>query len=274
MMDIDAAAFRSFERQMHNRIADSYADFLAPITRHAIGPLLDAAGVRRGSRVLDVACGPGVLSGEAAARGATVVGVDLSPVMLERAQRHHPMVDFREGDAEALPFASASFDAVLCSFGLGHFPQPELALMEFARVLVAGGIAALTWWRLPQSRLNGAFFEAAREAGLAVPSGVPAGPPPDRFSDDKRLEELLCSAGLSDVRVSTLSWQARIDSVGAWWDGGLGSMARVAAVIEGQPAEARRRTREAFDRLARAYAVPGGFLVPLVASIASGVRPT
>lgn len=273
-MDIDVEAFRTFERHAHDRIAESYADFLAPITSHAIGPLLDVAGVREGSRVLDVACGPGLLAGEAAARRAAVVAVDLSPAMLALARQRHPAVEFREGDAEALPFAEDRFDAVLCNFGLGHFPRPERAMEELARVLVPSGVVAVSWWQLPRSRLNGVFFEAAREAGLTAPSGVPAGPPPDRFSDEGRLEQLLRSAALTDVRVFTLVWQARVESLDAWWNGGLGSMARVAAVIAGQPADLLRRTRESFERLAREYAADGAFLVPLAASIASGRRPT
>jgi SAM-dependent methyltransferase len=272
-MEIDADAFRTFERHAHDRIADSYSAFFTPITSHASGPLLDAAGVRPGARVLDVACGPGLLAGEAAARQATVVAVDLSPVMLALARKGHPAVEFRESDAEALPFAEGTYDAVLCGFGLGHFPRPERAVEEFARVLVPGGAVALSWWQLPRSRLNGIFFDAAREAGLTPPSDVPAGPPPDRFSDEHRLEHLLRSAGLTDVRVSTLAWQVRVESLDAWWNGGLGSMTRVAAVIAGQPADARRRTREVFERLARQFAAGGAFLVPLVANIASGRRP-
>jgi SAM-dependent methyltransferase len=272
-MDIDAEAFRRFERHAHDRIAQSYSDFFAPITRHLIGPLLDAAGVREGARILDVACGPGLLAGEAAARHATVVAVDLSPVMLARARTQHPCIEFREGDAEALPFVEASFDAVVCNFGLGHFARPERAIEEFARVLVPSGVVAVSWWQLPRSRLNGIFLDAAREAGLTAPSDIPAGPPPDRFSDEGLLEELLRSAALTDIRISTLVWQARIGSLDAWWNGGLGSMVRAAAVIVGQPADARRRTREIFDRLARQYAAAGAFLVPLAAHIASGRRP-
>jgi SAM-dependent methyltransferase len=272
-MDVDAEAFRAFERQAHDRIADSYAGFLTPVTAHAIGPLLEIAGVRQGSRVLDVACGPGTLAGAAAARQATVTAVDLSAAMLALARTRYPGVEFREADAEALPFAPASFDAVLCSFGLGHLPRPALAMAEFARVLAPGGVAAVSWWRLPQSRLNGVFLDAAREAGLTMPAGVPAAPPPDWFSDERRLQELLRSAGLTDVRVSALSWQVRVPSLDAWWNGGLGSMVRVVAVLEGQPPDARRRVREAFERLAHAHAGADGFLVPLVASIAAGRRP-
>lgn len=271
--DIDAEAFRGFERQAHDRIAESYSDFFAPITSHLIGPLLDVAGVREGTRILDVACGPGLLAGAAAGRRAASMAVDLSPVMLALARKQHAAVDFREGDAEALPFAGDSFDAILCNFGLGHFPRPERAMEEFARVLVPGGVVAVSWWQFPQSRLNGIFFDAARETGLTAPSDVPAGPPPDRFSDARRLEQLLLAAGLTDVRVSTLVWQARVESLHAWWNGGLGSMVRVAAVMVGQPADVLGRTREAFERLARQYAADGAFLVPLAASMASGRRP-
>ena len=106
-----------------------------------------SSGVRTTASPTRIAtsCGPGLLAGEAAARDATVVAVDLSPIMLARARKQHPGVEFREADAEALPFTTASFDAVLCNFGLGHFPRPELALAQFARVLVPGGVAARVW---------------------------------------------------------------------------------------------------------------------------------
>jgi ubiquinone/menaquinone biosynthesis C-methylase UbiE len=102
-------------------------------------------------RVLDVACGPGLLAGAAAGRRAAVVAVDLSPVMLALARQRHPAVEFREGDAEALPFAEDSFDAVLRNFGLGHFPRPERAMEELARVLAPGGVVAVSWWQLPRA---------------------------------------------------------------------------------------------------------------------------
>ena len=158
---IDTKAFRDFERAVHSRMADTYHDQLSVVTDRAIAPLLDAAGVRSGIRFLDVASGPGHLATEAARRGARAIGVDLAPAMVALASELHPGIEFREGSADQLPFEDASFDAVACAFGLGHFPEPERAVAEFARVVAPGGKVALSWWdNFSRSRINGIFFDA------------------------------------------------------------------------------------------------------------------
>ena len=97
-------------------------------------------GYSAGTRVLDVATGPGTIAGVAAARGADVVGLDFSGAMIAEATRLHPAVAFREGDAHALPFDAASFDAVVMNFGLLHLARPETAMAEAHRVLRGDGL--------------------------------------------------------------------------------------------------------------------------------------
>src|SRR4029077_17259967 len=104
-----------------------------PATRQAFGPMLDALGELSGRRVLELAFGTGHLAEQALARGARVIGIDFSERMLALARRRVPAADLREGDATALPYADASFDVVLCSFGLLHFPDPERSLREACR---------------------------------------------------------------------------------------------------------------------------------------------
>src|SRR5690242_16794694 len=182
---MDSEAFRRFEQVGHDRLAATYGDFFAANTARAIEPLLDGAGVGAGQAVLDVACGPGHVAAGAARRGARVIGVDLSREMVARAARAHPEIHFREGDAEALPFGAAEFDAVVCNFGLGHFPRPEVAAKELARVLRPGGRLALTWWDDPsRSRINGTFLDAVAAAGAQPPRDLPPGPPAFQFSED------------------------------------------------------------------------------------------
>lgn len=271
--DASADAFRRFEQAGHDRLAATYADFFAGNTAHAIAPLLDGAGVRAGARVLDVACGPGHVAAAAAARGARVTGVDLSAEMVGAAARAHPAIRFRAGDAEALPFDAAGFDAVVCNFGLGHFPRPEVALGEMARVLAPGGRLALTWWDVPvRSRINGVFFDAVAAAGAAPPADLPPGPPPFQYSEDAALAGLLRGAGLADARVTTLAWTHRAPTLDAWWDGGLGGMLRIGSVVRGQPAETRARVRAAFERIAAAYAVAGGYDIPNSAKLGVGTK--
>ena len=122
MATIDAEAFREFERRGHGHAARACGDFFGPVTVGTIEALLDAAAVGHGTRVLDVASGPGVVAAAAAARGAVVVGVDLSAQMVAVAHARHP---------EPLPFDEASLDAVVCNFGVGHFPRPERVAAEF-----------------------------------------------------------------------------------------------------------------------------------------------
>ena len=275
MMAFDAEAFRRFERTgWDERLVARYTDFFDPVTAGTLEALLDAAGVGAGSRVLDVGAGPGRATAGAAARGAAAVGVDFSPSMVKQARGRYPHLDFREGDAEALPFADATFDAVICNFGIGHFPRPDVALREFARVLRPGGRAAFAWWNVRgNARLNGVFLDAVAEAKAPPPVDLPPGPPVTRFSDDGPVRAVLADAGLEDIAVGEVEWTHRVPSLDAWWNGGMGSLVRAAALILGQPRDVQQRIRRAFDRLAEPYRTTDGYVVPLAAKIGSARKP-
>ena len=272
---INADAFRDFERAAHDEIADGYRRFFTAVTDYAIEPLLDAAEVRAGRRVLDVATGPGVAASRAASRGAAAVtGVDLAPRMLELAAAQYPRVDFRQADAENLPLADHSFDCVVSNFGLGHFPRPERALSEFVRVLTPGGAAAVSWWDVPaRHRVMGIFFDAMNEAGATPPAELPTGPPLFRFSDDQELSGVLRSAGLAEVTVRTFCFIHPLASPDELWNGILGGTVRTSIGIRRQPREMQDRIRAAFERLVHVYAGHGGIKVPVAFKIGAGRRP-
>ena len=116
-----------------------YYAFTGQITIGAVEPLLDAVSVRAGMRVLDVASGPGYVAGGADARGARAVGVDFAADRVAEARRRLPSIEFREGDAENLAFDAASFDAVVCAFGILHMADPDRAIAEAYRVLRPDG---------------------------------------------------------------------------------------------------------------------------------------
>jgi SAM-dependent methyltransferase len=270
---IDPGAFRDFERAAHSHNADSYHDLFTVVTDRAIEPLLDAARVRAGTRLLDVAAGPGRLSAKAAGRGARATGTDLAPAMVALARRLYPSVDFREASAEELPFADASFDAVTCAFGVGHFSEPERVIAEFARVLAPRGIAALSWWEgFSRNRINGIFHEVIGRLGLSAPGVLPPGPPIDRFSDRERFAEFLRTAGFEAVRVESVSFTHRLRDVDALWDMAMGSFARASAMIRAQTEGVQRQIRAAVSEAAQQYASPNGLEIPVAFLIAAGAR--
>lgn len=114
-----------------------------------------------GAQVLDVACGTGNTAIPLARRGAVVTGVDIATNLLaqgrERAVAEGVSVTFDEGDAEQLPYADSSFDAVTTMFGAMFAPRPELVAAELARVLKPGGLLAMANWN-PES-FSGAMFK-------------------------------------------------------------------------------------------------------------------
>src|SRR4029077_1201466 len=145
-----------------------------------------AAKIKPGTRLLDVACGTGVASAQAAALGARVTGVDFSPEMIAEAKKRHPAIAFHIADAEQLPFADASFDAVVANFGIHHVERPQRAIAQARRVLAPGGIFAFTFWAAPQENTAWRLiFEAIAAHGrtdVPMPAGNDAHATPENFS--------------------------------------------------------------------------------------------
>ena len=178
-------SIRDFEYAGWQVAASSYDGF-AGATALFVAPLLTAAGVKPGTRLLDVACGPGVAAAQAAAAGARVTGVDFSPAMIDEARRRNPAIEFHTADAEQLPFANASFDAVIANFGIHHVERPERAIAEARRVLKPGGIFAFTFWTDRQDntawRLIFAAIAAHGRTDVPMPAGNDAHATPENFS--------------------------------------------------------------------------------------------
>lgn len=273
--DPAADAFRRFEWSGWQTIAEPYDRLLGPLTSRVVDPLLDAAGVGSGTRVLDVATGPGYVAAAAAARGAIALGVDFSPAMVELARSRHPMLDFAVADAEDLPFPAGSFDAVVGNFALLHLSRPERAACEFARVLAPGGRLALTVWDVPQrARFLGVLLDAAAEVGAIPPPDLPPGPPFFRFADEGAFAALLEGAGLSDVAVETLTFDHDFDSAGDLWSRLLEATVRTRALIANQQAAVQDQIRHAYERRIALYRVGAGIRLPVAVKLASGRRTT
>lgn len=146
--------------------------------------LVDAAGIGRGMRVLDVAAGTGNASLPAAARGAEVTASDLTPELLEAGRRRADAegldIDWVEADAERLPFEDSSYDVVMSAIGAMFAPQHQAAADELVRVCKPGGTIALLSWT-PEGMI-GELFRTLKPFAPAPPPG--AQPPPLWGSED------------------------------------------------------------------------------------------
>jgi SAM-dependent methyltransferase len=270
----DADRLRAFERQRHDKLAPTYHDFFSPVTSLAIAPLLDAAQVQPGATLLDVATGPGSLAQEATKLGMVCTGIDLSPGMIQLAEKSNPGIAFRVADVEHLPFANASFDAVVCNFGLGHFPYPEASVAECVRVLKSNGRIALSWWDDPsKQRIQGLFREAIAEIGAAPPADVPQGHAIYRFADTREFRSLLEGANLVDVSIVDHQTTYLIPDVDTLWRGGLGSFALTAAAIAQQDEATQAAIRSALERRAATYKSAAGHKIPVAFRIGAGRKP-
>ena len=265
------AAFAEFERDGWRRVAGLYESTLAGLTARFGDLLLDAVGIERGQRLLDVACGPGFVTAAAAARGASAMGLDFAPEMIRIAEKKFSGVEFRLGDAQELPFPRASFDRVVMNFGVLHLPDPDRAFTEARRVLRPGGRYGFTVWTShDRNRGMGIVAEAAATHG-APPQGVPEGPDRLRFADEAECRRSLAAAGFDPaaIRFTThdLTWV--IPGGSFLLDTQRDAAVRTAAVLRQQTPEQMARIRRAVEAAVARYATPDGTgcAVPMAAHV-------
>ena len=192
--------------QVDTSAAEIYEEKLVPAlfgewTAHCV----EAAGVKAGDHVLDVACGTGVVARAVASivsKTGSVVGVDKNEGMLAVAQRVCPDLEWRKGDVEELPFENDTFDAVICQAALMYFPNPEDALKEMRRVAKPDGVVVVqVWGELKDSpcfvkliELIGKHIGDRAHAILAAPFVL---------SDKDALKSMFEIAGFASVDIRT-----------------------------------------------------------------------
>jgi ubiquinone/menaquinone biosynthesis C-methylase UbiE len=269
----DPEAFHRFERNGWEVAAAHYADAFGIVTIQTADALLDAVGTSSGTRLLDIACGPGFVAAAAARRGAAVVGIDFSPTMIADARRRHPELRFDEGDAAALRFDAASFDAVVMNFGILHLAEPEAAIAEAHRVLRPGGRYGFTAWAAPELAVGFGIVLRAIERLGATSVRLPAGPSFFRFSEVDEVRRTLERAGFTgvDVRPLPLTWP--LSSPDALFEAMSRGGVRTAAVLRAQTPPVLESIRAAVrQEVMDKYAAGAGFVVPMQAVLASARR--
>jgi len=197
------------------------ATFPQMYERWLVGPLfrpwaeltVDELGLAAGDAVLDIACGTGIAARVAQQRlgkGSRIVGVDVTPAMLAVARAVAPQIDWREGNAGALPLRAAErFEVVICQQGLQFFPDKPAAAAQMRRALAPGGRLAVSTWRADDELPLPLQLRRVAERHL--------GPITDQrygYGDAGRLERLLRDAGFADVRVRERSYAVRFDDDG------------------------------------------------------------
>jgi SAM-dependent methyltransferase len=267
-------AFREFERAGwgDQRVIANYDEHLSRVTTQSVQALLDAVGVRDRSRVLDVATGAGYIAAAAAARGAQAVGIDFSAAQVQMARERHPHVRFEHADAEALPFDSDSFDAVVNGFGLCHLPDPDRALGEAFRVLRHGGAVSFTVWASPDRAIAfGALYAAIRAHGT-MDVGLPAGPNFFLFSDAEQCARALSNAGFVSPSCREVPQVWRVTDPDDLFEVISRGSVRAAATLRAQSPTAREAIKEAMRAVVTSYSVGDYFEVPAPAVLASAVK--
>ncbi|MBI3707160.1 MAG: methyltransferase domain-containing protein [Proteobacteria bacterium] len=270
----DAAAFRRFEFDTWQRSAERYEAAFSGATRAFIEPLLNAASVGPGIKLLDVACGPGYAAAAGSARGAKAIGVDFSPAMIAVARRRHPALEIHKGDAEHLPFPDLSFDAVVANFGLHLLPNPGKALAEAHRVLRPGGRVAFTAWPKPERNIAWQILLDAIKAhgtlDVKLPGGVTA-----ELDEEAGCRRALIAARfvLRSVKAETLQATWRLSTPGHLYTGFRDGTARMAGLIAAQNPAVLPAVRTAVDRAAAAFERDGAVVLPLAAILAVAGKP-
>ena len=146
---------------------DAYDVFTPQANERIIAAFVRLSGLPRGARVADLGCGSGVFTELLRRQGFQSVGLDISPKLIELGRRKYPGLELIEGDAENLPFESASLDGVLLSGLVHHFPDPRRLAGEVRRVLRSGG----RFVAFDPNRMNPFMWLYRDRASLLLQSG-------------------------------------------------------------------------------------------------------
>jgi ubiquinone/menaquinone biosynthesis C-methylase UbiE len=261
-MSSTATATRSSNTrgQVSSNAAEVYESFFVRcLFQQWTDRMCDAAHVSDGQRVLDVACGTGVLARTAAARVGPrghVVGADINEGMLAVARRTSPAIEWCNSPAERLAFPDRSFDAVLCQFGLMFFADRSAAVREMARVLRPGGrLAVAVWDELASTPGYNAMTELLQR--MFGDRAADALREPFSLGDKAVLAQYFKDPRLDSVKITTHEGSARFASIDDWVHINIKGWTLADMIDDAQVAELLEAARVEFRR----FVQPDGSVV-------------
>ena len=225
-----------------NVSADAYLRFMGRYSAPLADQFVDLVGVGKGDRVVDVGCGPGVLTAPLVARcgESSVAAVDPSPPFVAAARERFPGADVREGAAEQLPYDDDAFDAALAQLVVHFMKDPVRGLSEMRRVTSPGGVVAANVWDHAgdQGPLS-LYWEVVREidpsnTGERQLAGATRGD----------LTALFEQAGLHDVAEDSLTVNVGHETFEEWWEPYTLGVGPAGDYVAGLDPEAREELRE------------------------------
>lgn len=250
--------------------AKAYSHVFAQASEMAVPALVSECGSGPEKVALDLCCGHGNVTQGLVRSGARVTGLDFSPAMLRIARAAVPEAEFTEGDAMALPFEDASFDAVTIGFGMPHVPDPPAAMAEARRVLKPGGrLAYSVWQEAEHSAMTYVFAAIAAhgEPGIALPPG----PGATDYADPDRAFPAMKASGFGDLNLVTVDSRWRSEYPAAPFDFFLEGTVRGGALLRPQPEARKAKIRTAVEAMVIVnHGTTGPWDIPIPSVVISG----
>ena len=251
--------------------AEVYEELMVPgFFGYFAADLVRRAELNDGDRLLDVACGTGVVPRAAVATGVNLgrlAGLDMTPGMLEVASRvaGDDGTEWIEGDATSMPFEDGSFDVLTCQQGLQFFPDREAGVREFRRVIAPGGRALVACWTSLEDQP--AFKTLLEAAGSLAPELVSVGEAPFALGSADELSAYFEDAGFTQVDVIRVEHVSEFDSAAAF-ERSFSEGSPLAIALAELDSDKAAAIREAALRALEPLASESGFRAPMATHIA------